>query len=84
MLEPGAKFPAGDPLFVLVAEKPQSKSVLVGIVGGAYSGGAKTTTLTVGKPLTLVNTTTGARYKISLVSVGNGAQTAPATPQAGD
>jgi hypothetical protein len=74
VLEPGMKFPAGDPLFVLVAEKQGTKSVVVGIVGGAYSGGAKTTTLKVGKPLTLVNTTTGARYKISLVSVGNGDQ----------
>ena len=74
VLEPGMKFPAADPLFVLVAEKPGSKSVVVGIVGGAYSGGAKTTTLKIGKPLTLVNTTTGARYKISLVSVGSGEQ----------
>jgi len=72
VLEPGMKFPAADPLFVLVAEKPGSKSVVVGIIGGAYSGGSKTTTLKVGKPLTLVNTTTGARYKISLVSVGSG------------
>jgi hypothetical protein len=71
VLEPGMKFPAADPLFVLVAEKPGSKSVVVGIVGGSYSGGQKTTTLKVGKPLTLVNTTTGARYKISLVSVGS-------------
>ena len=82
VLEPGMKFPASDPLFVLVAEKPGSKTVVVGIAGGAYSGGAKTTTLKVGKPLTLVNTTTGARYKISLVSVGSGdtaseAQAAP-------
>ena len=74
MLEPGMKFPAGDPLFVLVAEKPGSKSVVVGIVGGAYADGDETTTLKVGKPLTLVNTTTGARYKISLVSVGSGEQ----------
>jgi len=72
VLEPGMKFPTGDPLFVLVAEKPGSKSVVVGIVGGAYSGGAKTTTLKAGKSITLVNTTTGARYKISLVSVGSG------------
>jgi hypothetical protein len=72
VLEPGMKFPSSDPLFVLVAEKPGSKAVVVGIAGGAYSGGARTTTLKVGKPLTLVNTTTGARYKISLVSVGSG------------
>jgi hypothetical protein len=74
VLEPGTKFPAGDPLFVLVAEKPGAKAVVVGIVGGAYSGGDNTTTLKVGKPLTLVNTTTGARYKLSLVSVGSGDQ----------
>ncbi len=72
------KFPAGDPLFVLVAEKPGSKSVVVGIAGGAYTGGHKTATLKVGKPLTLVNTTTGARYKISLVSVGSGEADQPA------
>jgi hypothetical protein len=72
VLEPGMKFPAADPLFVLVAEKPGSRSVVVGIVGGAYSSGGRTTTLEVGKPLTLVNTTTGARYKITLVSVGSG------------
>jgi hypothetical protein len=72
VLEPGMKFPAADPLFVLVAENPAAKSIVVGIVGGAYSGGGKTTSLHVGKPVTLVNTTTGARYKISLVSVGSG------------
>jgi len=72
LLEPGMKFPAADPMFVLVAEKPGSKSVVVAIAGGAYSGGRKTTTLKVGKPLTLVNTTTGARFRISLVSVGSG------------
>ena len=81
VLEPGMKFPTGDPLFVLVAEKPGSKSVVVGIVGGAYSGGARTTTLKAGKPITLVNTTTGARYKISLVSVGSGDSSAAEAPQ---
>ena len=72
---PGMRFPAADPLFVLVAEKPGAKAIVIGIVGGAYSGGQRATTLKVGKPLTLVNTTTGARYKISLVSVGSGEQT---------
>lgn len=82
VLEPGVKFPSADPLFVLVAEKPGAKSVVVGIVGGAYSGGAKTTTLKVGRALTLVNTTTGARYKITLVSVGSDddAEKPPAKP----
>ena len=72
VLDPGTKFPTADPTFVLVAEKPGSKSIVVGIAGGAYSGGGKTTTLKVGAPVTLVNTTTGARYRITLVSVGTG------------
>ena len=80
VLEPGMRFPASDPLFVLVAEKPGAKAVVVGIAGGAYSGGDRTTTLKVGKPLTLVNTATGARYKISLVSVGSGGAAEQAEP----
>lgn len=81
VLEPGMKFPAVDPLFVLVAEKPDAKAIVVGIAGGAYAGGAKTTTLRVGKPLTLVNTATGAKYKISLVSVGSGDVAEQVAPQ---
>jgi len=82
VLEPGMKFPAADPIFVLVAENPGSKSVVVGVAGGAYAGGATKTKLRVGHPLTLVNTTTDARYKISLVSVGSGQPAAPAPSQA--
>ena len=74
VVAPGARFPAADPLFVLVAEKPEAKAIEIGVVGGAYSGGGRTTTLKVGRSLTLVNTTTGAKYKISLVSVGSGEQ----------
>jgi hypothetical protein len=81
VLQPGMKFPSADPLFVLVAEKPGAKSVVVGVAGGAYSGGAKTTTLKVGKTLTLVNTTTGARYRITLVSVGSGDSEQPPAKQ---
>jgi hypothetical protein len=82
VLEPGMKFPAADPIFVLVAENPGSKSVVVGVAGGAYAGGATKTKLRVGHPLTLVNTTTDARYKISLVSVGSGQPAAQAPSQA--
>ena len=71
-LQAGARFPSTDPVFVLVSEHPESKSVEVGVVGGAYSGGSKTTKLVVGKPLTLVNTATGARYRLVLVAVGSG------------
>jgi len=81
LLQPGMKFPAADPMFVLVAEKPGSKSVVVAIAGGAYAGGRTTTTLKVGKPLTLVNTTTGARFRISLVSVGSGETGEGAAPK---
>ena len=78
-LEAGARFPASDPVFVLVAEHPESKSVEIGVVGGSYKGGSKTTKLAVGKPLTLVNTTTGARYRVVLVAVGNGGSAKPAS-----
>lgn len=72
-VEPGDAFPVGDPVFVLVAELPEKKTAVVGIAGGAYANGAKATRLKVGKPLTLVNTTTGARYRVVLVAVGSGA-----------
>jgi hypothetical protein len=71
-LSAGSRFPAADPVFVLVSEDQKKKTVVVGIAGGAYAGGSRTTKLVVGKPLVLVNTTTGARYKLVLVAVGNG------------
>ena len=79
-VEPGEKFPAGDPTFVLVAQQPKAKSVVIGVAGGAYSSGAKSTKLRVGKTLVLVNTATGAKYRLKLVSVGktvSGASPAP-------
>jgi hypothetical protein len=88
-LSAGTRFPAADPVFVLVAEQAKSKSVIIGIAGGAYSSGSRTTKLVVGKPLVLVNTTTGARYKLVLIAVGNGTTTstpgtgAPSAPGAG-
>ena len=71
-LSAGSRFPAADPVFVLVSEDQKKKSVVVGIAGGAYTSGSRTTKLVVGKPLVLVNTTTGARYKLVLVAVGSG------------
>ena len=68
----GTAFPASDPVFVLVSEQPQAKAVTIAVAGGAYASGSRTTKLRVGKPLVLVNTTTGARYKLVLVAVGNG------------
>ena len=69
-LEPGSAFPASDPVFVLVAEQPGSKTAVIGVAGGAYAGGAKTTRLKVGKPLTLVNTTTGAAPITMAIGIG--------------
>jgi hypothetical protein len=77
-IQPGGTFPSADPVFVLVAEHPDSKSIEIGVVGGAYSSGSKTTKLKVGKPLTLVNTATGARYRIVLVAAGSGSVEKPA------
>jgi hypothetical protein len=76
-LSAGSRFPAADPVFVLVSEDQKKKSVVVGVAGGAYASGSRTTTLVAGKPLVLVNTTTGARYRLVLVAVGNG-EAAPA------
>ena len=78
-LAPGTAFPAADPVFVLVAEQPGAKTVVIGVSGGSYANGDRTARLKVGKPLVLVNTTTGARYRLVLVSVGNGAAAAPAS-----
>ena len=71
-LVPGAVFPAADPVFVLIAENPRAKTVVVGIAGGSYASGARASKLRVGKPLILTNTTTGARYRLVLVAVGEG------------
>jgi hypothetical protein len=74
-LSAGSRFPAADPVFVLVSEDEKKKTVVVGVAGGAYTSGSRTTKLVVGKPLVLVNTTTGARYRLVLVAVGNGEST---------
>jgi hypothetical protein len=71
-LAPGTAFPAADPVFVLVSEQPGSKSVVISVAGGAYANGERTTKLKLGTPLVLVNTTTGARYRLVLVAVGTG------------
>jgi hypothetical protein len=60
-------FPAADPVFELVVLKP--KTVKIGVAGGAFSDG-KLLVLKMDKAITLVNTATGARYKITLVYTG--------------
>jgi hypothetical protein len=61
----GASFPSSNPLFRLVSV---SRGVArIGISNGSYASGTQTVSLTVGKTLTLVDTTTGAHYKLRLV-----------------
>jgi hypothetical protein len=64
----GRAFPKAEPTFRLVAVKRDA--VKIGIAGdGKFTSGAKAMTLTKGKPLTLVNTRTGTRYVVILLSV---------------
>jgi hypothetical protein len=78
-------FPEKAPLFKLVSLK--KKTAKIAVAGGAFTDG-QTVTLTLGKPLTLVNTATGARYVVELVYVGTepeqveGFTKAPAAPAA--
>ena len=81
VLEPGGFFPSSDPVFVLVSEQPGTKTVAVGLRGGKYENGERRTTLRVGKPVVIVNSTTGARYRLVLVTAGDGKPKAPAKNQ---
>jgi len=49
----------------------------VAIVGGSYANGAPTVTLTENKPLTLMNTADGTRYRLILKPVGTSVATTP-------
>lgn len=62
-------FPAADPSFVLVSLGADGKSVKIGVAGGSYADGKSAITLTMGKPLTLQNTASGARYELKLLTV---------------
>jgi hypothetical protein len=64
------------PLFHLVSMTAQTAKI--SIVGGSYASGAPTVTLTVNKPVTLMNTADGTRYKLILKPVGTAVQTAAA------
>jgi hypothetical protein len=65
------------PLFHLVSLTAHTAKV--SIVGGSYANGAPTVTLTENKPVTLMNTADGTRYKLILKPVGTAVPTA-ATP----
>jgi hypothetical protein len=64
----GGDFPKDSPVFTLV--KLVGGEGRIAIAGGALASGSPTTTLRMGKTLTLVNTADGTRYELKLVSVG--------------
>ena len=64
------------PLFHLVSLTAHSAKI--SIVGGSYANGAPAVTLGENKPLTLMNTADGTRYKLILKPVGTPVSAAPA------
>jgi hypothetical protein len=80
----GSDFPEGSssdpsiaPLFHLVSATAHTAKI--SIVGGSYSNGAPTVTLRENKPVTLMNTADGTRYKLILKPLGTAVE-APAAP----
>lgn len=59
-------FPSSSPTFKLVSLA--NGVAMIGIAGGAYASGAQTATLQQGTTLTLVDTSSGLRYELRLVS----------------
>jgi hypothetical protein len=77
----GSDFPTSTdssvvPLFHLVSVTAHTAKI--SIVGGSYSSGAATVTLRENKPVTLMNTADGTRYKLILKPVGTAVAAAPA------
>jgi hypothetical protein len=76
--------PNAQPLFHLISVT--SHTARISIVGGSYSNGARSVTLRENKPLTLMNTADGVRYKLILKPQGTpvpsesgGTSTSPTT-----
>jgi hypothetical protein len=69
--------PSVQPIFHLVSVTTHSAKI--SIVGGSYASGAATVTLRENKPVTLMNTADGTRYKLILKPVGTPVA-APAAP----
>ena len=75
--EASSSDPSIAPLFHLVSATAHTAKI--SIVGGSYSSGAPTVTLRENKPVTLMNTADGTRYRLILKPVGT-AVAAPAAP----
>jgi hypothetical protein len=74
----GSDFPATQPFFHLVSLT--AHTARISIVGGSYANGAATVTLHENKPLTLMNTADGTRYKIVLKPQGTPVPGTATTP----
>jgi hypothetical protein len=75
--EASATDPSVVPLFHLVSVTAHSAKI--SIAGGSYSSGAATVTLLENKPVTLMNTADGTRYRLILKPVGTATPTATPT-----
>jgi len=73
--ESSSSDPSVVPLFHLVSVTAHSAKI--SIVGGSYSSGAPTVTLQENKPVTLMNTADGTRYKLILKPLGTEVAAAP-------
>ena len=62
----GGSFPSSNPLFRLVSIT--NGVARIGIANGSYASGTPTVSLAAGRPLTLVDTADGIRYKLRLLS----------------
>jgi hypothetical protein len=60
-------FPTAGPFFQLDSTAAGGKSVQIGIAGGSLENGQPTVTVTTAKPVTLVDTASGIRYKLELL-----------------
>ena len=70
LVQTGQDFPLApyDPIFHLVSVRPGVAKIA--IAGGSYTSGATTVTLRVNKPVTLMNTADGSRFKLILKPQG--------------
>ena len=66
--QPTTSDPSAQPLFHLISLT--AHTARISIVGGSYSNGAGAVTLTENRPLTLMNTADGTRYKLVLKPQG--------------
>ncbi len=74
----GSDFPSAQPFFHLVSLTAHAAQI--SIAGGSYANGAASVTLHENKPLTLMNTADGTRYKIVLKPQGTPVPSASTTP----